>query len=199
MTEVYDPEFGTVDVTVATLTADFELKEMESVLTVQDTFFFGSPEAFADTKTYEETAESQRRRCQNDVRRHGPGRLGRPHDLDGARRLGSHRCPVRWVTRSGREQPTDNPFRWFRVCYITMLAPIVWYVLLPLERNVRLHVDDSLFWVSLCLGGIHGHRSNSSPSYGLILSILSGITSVAMVVAVTFRNQAEPVVKSPGG
>ena len=45
VTEVYDPDFETVDVTVVTLTADFELKEIESVLTIQDTYFFGSSEA----------------------------------------------------------------------------------------------------------------------------------------------------------
>ena len=196
VTEVYDPEFETVDVTVATLTADFELKEMESVLTVQDTFFFGSPETFADTKTYEEIAESTNgdvKTTFEDMARAGSvaslmiwiGLIGLV--LTAALSVGS----LGQVTNS-RLTTLSGGF----AASITMLAPIVWYVLLP-SSGTYAYVDDSLFGF-LFASEEYTVTFEPSPSYGLILSILSGITSVAMVVMIYFHNQAEPVSEKPG-
>ena len=196
VTEVYDPEFGTVDVTVATLTADFELKEMESVLTVQDTFLFGSPETFADTKTYEEIAES----TNGDVKTTF-------EDMD---RAGSVASLMIWMGLIGLVltaalsvgslgQLTNSRLTTLSggfAASITMLAPIVWYVLLP-SSGTYAYVDDSLFGF-LFASEEYTVTFEPSPSYGLILSILSGITSVAMVVMIYFHNQAEPVSEKPG-
>ena len=118
----------------------------------------GSPETFADTKTYEEIAES----TNGDVKTTF-------EDMD---RAGSVASLMIWMGLIGLVltaalsvgslgQLTNSRLTTLAggfAASITMLAPIVWYVLLPFERNVRLR-GRFLVWVSLCLGGIHG-RSN---------------------------------------
>ena len=79
VTEYRDDEGDLEYAIISELQADIELQQMESVFTITITktisFLFNS-ETFAYTKTNEEFINHQRR-CQNDVRRHGPGRLGR--------------------------------------------------------------------------------------------------------------------------
>ena len=196
VTEVYDPDFETVDVTVVTLTADFELKEIESVLTIQDTYFFGSSEAFADSKTYEEIAES----TNGDVKTTF-------EDMD---RAGSVASLLIWMGLIGLfltaalsvaslGQITNS--RLTTLCggfaaSTTMLAPIVWYVLLP-SSGTYAYVDDSLFGF-LFASEEYTVTFEPSPSRGLLLSLLSGVCSVAMVVMIYFHNQAEPANEKPG-
>ena len=69
-------------------------------------------------------------------------------------------------------------------------------MLLP-SSGTYAYVDDSLFGF-LFASEEYTVTFEPSPSYGLILSILSGITSVAMVVMIYFHNQAEPVSEKPG-
>ncbi|MEC8398047.1 MAG: hypothetical protein VXZ34_00515, partial [Candidatus Thermoplasmatota archaeon] len=172
VTEVYDPDFETVDVTVVTLTADFELKEIESVLTIQDTYFFGSSEAFADSKTYEAIAES----ANGDVKTTF-------EDMD---RAGSVASLMIWMGLVGLfltaalsvaslGQITNS--RLTTLCggfaaSTTMLAPIVWYVLLP-SSGTYAYVDDSLFGFLFALEE-YTVTFEPSPSRGLLLSLLSG-------------------------
>ena len=196
VTEVYDPDFETVDVTVVTLTADFELKEIESVLTIQDTYFFGSSEAFADSKTYEAIAES----TNGDVKTTF-------EDMD---RAGSVASLLIWMGLIGLfltaalsvaslGQITNS--RLTTLCggfaaSTTMLAPIVWYVLLP-SSGTYAYVDDSLFGF-LFASEEYTVTFEPSPSRGLLLSLLSGVCSVAMVVMIYFHNQADPANEKPG-
>ena len=195
VTEVYDPEFGSVDITIVSLTADFELKEMESVLTIKDTFFFESPETFADSKTYEEIAES----TDGDVKTTF-------EDMD---RAGSIASLMIWMGLIGLfltailsagslGQITNSRLTTLSGAFsaiITMLAPIVWYVLLP-SNGTYAYVDDSLFGF-LFSSDEYTVAFEPSPSYGLILSILSGITSVAMLAMIYLHNQADPVDEKP--
>ena len=196
VTEVYDPDFETVDVTVVTLTADFELKEIESVLTIQDTYFFGSSEAFADTKSYEEIAES----TNGDVKTTF-------EDMD---RAGSVASLMIWMGLIGLfltaalsvaslGQITNSRLTTLSggfAASTTMLAPIVWYVLLP-SSGTYAYVDDSLFGF-LFASEEYTVSFEPSPSRGLMLSLLSGVCSVAMVVMIYFHNQTEPVREKPG-
>lgn len=196
VSEVYDPDFGTVDVTVVTLTADFQLKEIESVLTIQDTYFFESSEAFADTKTYEEIAES----TNGDVKTTF-------EDMD---RAGSVASLMIWMGLIGLVltaalsiaslgQVTNSRLTTLSggfAASTTMLAPIVWYLLLP-SSGTYAYVDDSLFGF-LFSTEEYTVTFEPSPSRGLMLSLLSGVCSVAMAVMIYFHNQADPVNEKPG-
>ena len=195
VTEVYDPEFGSVDITIVSLTADFELKEMESVLTIKDTFFFEYPETFADSKTYEEIAES----TDGDVKT----------TFEEMDRAGSIASLMIWMGLIGLfltailsagslGQITNSRLTTLSGAFsaiITMLAPIVWYVLLP-SSGTYAYVDDSLFGF-LFSSDEYTVAFEPSPSYGLMLSVLSGIASIAMVVMIYFHNQADPVDEKP--
>lgn len=205
VTESVDEEGELEELTVTTLTADFELKEMESVLTITNIFYFGFDniedsesfsESFADTRTYEEIAES----TDGDVKTTF-------EDMD---RAGSVASLMIWMGLIGLfltaafsagslGQITNSRLTTLSGTFsavITMLAPIVWYVLLP-SSGTYAYVDDSLF------GFLFGSEQYTigfepSPSHGLMLSVLSGICSIAMAVMIYFHNQADPVSEKPG-
>ena len=201
-TESVDEEGELEELTVTTLTADFELKEMESVLTITNVFFFGPSdsetysESFPDTRTYEEIAESTDgdvKTTFEDMDRAGSvasfmiwmGLIGL--FLTAAFSAGSlgHLTNSRLTTLSGTFSAV-----------ITTFAPIVWYLLLP-SSGMYTYEDDSFF------GFLFGSEQymvgfEPSPSHGLMLSVLSGICSIAMAVMIYFHNQADPVSEKPG-
>ena len=202
VTESVDDEGELEERTVTTLTADFELKEIESVLTITNIFYFGPSdsesfsESFADTKTYEEIAES----TDGDVKTTF-------EDMD---RAGSVASLMIWMGLIGLlltaalcvgslGQITNSRLTTLSggfAASITMLAPIVWYVLLP-SSGTYAYVDDSLFGF-LFASEEYTVTFEPSPSRGLLLSVLSGMCSVAMVVMIYFHNQADPVSEKPG-
>ena len=202
VTESVDDEGELEELTVTTLTADFELKEIESVLTITNIFYFGPSdsesfsESFADTRTYEEIAESTNGDAKTTF-----------EDMD---RAGSVASIMIWMGLIGLfltaafsagslGQITNSRLTTLSGTFsavIMTLAPIVWYLLLP-SSGMYTYEDDSLF------GFLFGSEQYTvgfepSPSHGLLLSVLSGICSLAMAVMIYFHNQADPVSEKPG-
>ena len=199
VTEYRDDEGDLEYMITAELQADMELQQMESVLTITitDSIAFGSSnaDAFPDSKTYEEMAEYSEGEVKTtfeDMDRAGSIASFMIRSamfglfLTAALCTGSlgHITNSRLTTMAGSVSAG-----------LTVLTPIVWYILLP-SSGTYAYVDDSLFGFVLAAEE-YTVTFEPSPSHGLILSILSGITSVAMVVMIYFHNQADSVDEKP--
>ena len=199
ITEYRDDEGDLEYAIIAELQADMELQQMESVLTITitDSIAFGSSnaETFPDSKTYEEMAEYS----EGDVKTTF-------EDMDRAGSVATFMIRTAMfglfltvtlcigslgkITNSRLTTMVGSVS-----AGLTVLTPVVWYILLP-SSGTYAYVDDSLFGFVLA-SEEYTVTFEPSPSYGLILSILSGMTSVAMLVMIYFHNQADPVDEKP--
>tara|TARA_B100000963_G_scaffold223200_1_gene194607 strand:+ start:3657 stop:5147 length:1491 start_codon:yes stop_codon:yes gene_type:complete len=196
-TEFTDDE-GELEYSVkAELTGDFNLKEIDSVLeiTFLEPNFGTSTELFTDTKSYEDIAQS----TEGDVKTTF-------EDMDRAGSITSLMiwtgiiallitavlsvCSLGNLTNS-RLTTVSGGFS----AGLIVLAPIVWYILLPSSGNYA-YADDG-FLGSILFSDEYTVSFEPSPSTGFILSILGAMCSIGMIGAIYYHNQADHVTEKP--